>query len=64
VEGVHTPAHVLAMTAMGMPLLDNMWLDGLAATCADENRWEFLFVAAPLRLPGGTGSPINPLAIF
>jgi kynurenine formamidase len=61
---VHTPAHVLAVTAMGMPLLDNMNLDTLAATCAEEGRWEFLFVAVPLRLPGGTGSPINPLAIF
>jgi kynurenine formamidase len=64
VEGVHTPAHALALAAMGMPLLDNMHLDRLAATCAEEGRWEFLFVAAPLRLPGGTGSPINPLAIF
>ena len=49
---------------MGMPLLDNMHLDRLAETCAEEGRWEFLFVTAPLRLPGGTGSPINPLAIF
>jgi kynurenine formamidase len=64
VVDVHTPAHVLAVTAMGMPLLDNMNLDTLAATCAEERRWEFLFVTAPLRLPGGTGSPINPLAIF
>lgn len=64
VEGVHTPAHALALAAMGMPLLDNMHLDRLAETCAEEGRWEFLFVTAPLRLPGGTGSPINPLAIF
>jgi len=64
VEGVHTPAHALALAAMGMPLLDNMHLDRLAETCAAEGRWEFLFVTAPLRLPGGTGSPINPLAIF
>jgi kynurenine formamidase len=52
------------MTAMGMPLLDNMNLDRLAAACAEEGRWAFLFVTAPLRVPGGTGSPINPLAIF
>jgi kynurenine formamidase len=66
VADVHTPAHALALAlgAMGMPLLDNMNLDGLAATCADERRWEFLFVTAPLRLPGGTGWPINPLAVF
>jgi kynurenine formamidase len=64
VADVHTPAHALALAAMGMPLLDNMNLDGLAVECAEEERWEFLFVTAPLRLPGGTGSPINPLAIF
>jgi kynurenine formamidase len=64
VADVHTPDHALALAAMGMPLLDNMHLDRLAATCAEEGRWEFLFVTAPLRLPGGTGSPINPLAIF
>ena len=27
-------------------------------------RWEFLFVAAPLRVRGGTGSPVNPIAVF
>jgi kynurenine formamidase len=64
VAEVHTPAHVLAVTAMGMPLLDNMNLDELAATCAEEGRWDFMFVTSPLRLPGGTGSPLNPLAIF
>jgi len=64
VAEVHTPAHALALAAMGMPLLDNMYLDRLADTCAEEGRWEFLFVTAPLRLPRGTGSPINPLAIF
>jgi kynurenine formamidase len=28
------------------------------------NRYEFLFMAAPLRIEKGTGSPINPLAVF
>ena len=27
-------------------------------------QWEFLFVAAPLRIAGGTGSPLNPIAIL
>jgi kynurenine formamidase len=27
-------------------------------------RYEFLFMAAPLVLPGGSGSPVNPLAVF
>jgi kynurenine formamidase len=28
------------------------------------NRYEFLFMAAPLRVENGMGSPLNPLAIF
>ncbi len=27
-------------------------------------RWEFLFAAAPLRISGGTGSPLNPIAVL
>ena len=27
-------------------------------------RWEFLFTIAPLRVQGGTGSPVNPIAVF
>jgi kynurenine formamidase len=64
VRGVHSPVHVLAVTAMGLPLLDNLDLEALADTCERTGRWEFLFVAAPLNIPGGTGSPLNPLALF
>ena len=31
---------------------------------AGRGRWEFLLVVAPLRIPGGTGSPVNPIAVF
>ena len=34
------------------------------ATCDGLGRWEFLCLIAPLRIPGGTGSPVNPIAIF
>ena len=29
-----------------------------------RHRWEFLLTLAPLAVQGGTGSPINPIAIF
>ncbi|MGY1641979.1 cyclase family protein [Geodermatophilus sp. SYSU D00703] len=64
VEGVQSPIHVLALTAMGMPLLDNVNLEDVTRVCAELGRWEFCCVLAPLRLPGGTGSPLNPLALF
>ncbi|WP_169675731.1 cyclase family protein [Flavivirga algicola] len=64
IEGLGAPIHQLLLVALGMPLLDNLQLEALAAKAASLNRWEFLFVAAPLRIPGGTGSPINPIATF
>ncbi|MEQ4208210.1 cyclase family protein [Actinopolymorpha sp. B9G3] len=63
-DGVAFPVHVLAINAMGIHLLDYLHFEELAERCVREDRWEFLFVAAPLRVPGGTGSPVNPLAIF
>lgn len=63
-EGVGFPMHVLTLTAMGVHLLDYLHLDALARSCEEVDRWEFLFVAAPLRISGGTGSPLNPLAIL
>ena len=64
VPGVSHPFHQVALVAMGMPLLDNMDLDALATECAREKRWTFLFVAAPLKIKDGTGSPVNALALF
>ena len=64
VEGVAMPIHKLALVAMGMPLLDNCDLEALSQTAARLGRWEFLLMAAPEPVPGGTGSPINPVAIF
>jgi hypothetical protein len=49
---------------MGMPLMDNAIFDELAETCAELGRWEFMLVIAPLVVNGGTGSPVNPIAIF
>jgi len=61
---VHIPIHEIAIPYMGMPLLDNADLDDLAAACAEAGRWEFLLMVAPLRIRGGTGSPVNPIAVL
>ena len=63
-EGVDFPIHVLALNAMGVHLLDYLQLEDLLAACDRTGRWDFLFIAAPLRITGGTGSPLNPLAVF
>ncbi|MFD7234854.1 cyclase family protein [Streptomyces syringium] len=64
VEGLHSPVHALAIAAMGVPLLDNLDLETLAATAAGTGRYEFLLAVAPLNIPGGTGSPVSPIAVF
>lgn len=64
VEGITLPVHTLAITAMGIDIIDNLDLEAVAATAARLNRWEFLFVASPVPVTGGTGFPANPLAIF
>ncbi|MFG3023191.1 cyclase family protein [Streptomyces sp. NPDC048254] len=64
VEGVHSPVHALALAAMGVPLLDNLDLEALSAATAEAGRYEFLLVVAPLKVPGGTGSPVNPVAVL
>jgi kynurenine formamidase len=63
-EGVGFPIHVLAIAAMGIPLLDYLQFEDLRTQCESRRRWEFLFVAAPLFIVGGTGSPLNPIAVF
>jgi kynurenine formamidase len=63
-DGVDFPIHVLALNAMGVHLLDYLQLEDLLAVCQRTGRWDFLFIAAPLRITGGTGSPLNPLAVF
>ena len=64
IEGVRLPVHILTIAAMGVDLFDNQDLEAVAETAARLNRWEFMLVAAPLAVQGGTGSPVNVLAIF
>lgn len=56
--------HMLALVAMGLPILDWPALTPLAEACERMQRYDFLITMAPIRLPGGTSSPVNPLAVF
>ncbi len=64
VEGVAYPIHVLQLVAMGMACADSLQFEELVQVCEELGRWEFMVAAAPLRLPRGTGSLFNPIAIF
>jgi hypothetical protein len=63
-EGGPPAMHGVALPLPGMPLVDAVDADGLAAVCAELGRHSFLFVAAPPRIHGLIGVPVNPLAIF
>jgi kynurenine formamidase len=58
------PVHMCLLVGMGVHLLDNLHLGRLSEACAEEGRWEFLLTIAPLRIAGGTGSPVNPIAVL
>ncbi len=64
VEGVTQPVHTMLIAGFGSNIFDNMDLEALAETAAQENRWEFMLTASPIPVDGGTGSPLNPIAIF
>ena len=64
IDGFKLPVHWVAVIAMGVPILDNCDLEAVGEAAAARKRWEFLLTAAPLAVDGGTGSPINPTAIF
>lgn len=64
VPGVHSPIHILAIAGPGIPLLNNLDLDVLSQACAQEGKYEFLLVVAPLNVADGTGSPVIPVAVL
>jgi kynurenine formamidase len=64
VEGVALPVHTLMITGLGMNLLDNQDLEALGEMAAKLNRWEFMLTIAPVPVTGGTGFPLNAIAMF
>ena len=62
-HGVVLPLHSALMRNLGVTFTEIAWLDDLAAACAADGRWTFLYTAAPLKVVGGTGAPVNPVAI-
>ena len=56
--------HDFTLTMLGVHLLDRADLGRLSEAAAARNRWEFMLTVAPLPIPSGTGSPVNPIAVF
>jgi kynurenine formamidase len=56
--------HDFVLAILGVHLLDRADLEALSQASAARGRWEFMLTVAPLPIPNGTGSPVNPIAIF
>ena len=61
--GVALPLHNALMRNLGVTLTEIADLEDLAADCADDGQYAFLYVAAPLKVAKATGSPVNPVVI-
>ena len=61
--GARVPFHMLALCNLGLHLGEFWYLEALAADCATDGVWECMLVAQALPIAGGSGSPVNPLAL-
>ena len=61
--GYYVPFHMLALVNLGIHLGEFWYLEELAADCAEDGVHEFMLVAQGLPITGGTGTPVNPLAM-
>jgi len=55
--------HRRLIPLLGFVVGELLDFERLAPRCGSERRWDFMFVAMPLNLPGGVGSPANAMAI-
>lgn len=53
------PGHLLLLARSGIFIVENLWLEELAAATA----YRFSFVCTPLKFVGATGSPVRPIAL-
>lgn len=63
-DGDLIPLHYVALSRLGLPIIDNARVEEVAEACAELGRWEFLFSLGTIPITGATGLPVNPLAIF
>lgn len=51
------------MCNLGIAFTEILALDALAADCAADGQYTFLYTAAPLKVVEGDGAPVNPIVI-
>ena len=64
VEGIGRPVHTLTQVNLGLPIVDNAYLEDAAEVAQRLQRWEFMFNLHIMAIQGGTASPFNANATF
>ena len=64
VQGINRPIHTMTQVFIGLPLVDNGYLEDVAREARARNRWEFMISWQITSVPGGTASPFNAIATF
>jgi kynurenine formamidase len=62
-SGVVLPLHSALMRNLGIAMTEICWMEDLAEACAADGRYSFFYAAAPLKVVGGTGAPVNPIVV-
>lgn len=63
-SGTVLPLHYALMSRLGVVFNEICWLEELADACAASKQYSFFYTAAPLKVHGGTGAPVNPIVIL
>jgi kynurenine formamidase len=58
------PIHQAMLNWLGVGIVENLDLERAVEIARRLKRYEFMLTFAPLPVEGGTGSPLNPLAVF
>jgi len=61
--GKKLPLHAAFMRDQGILFNEVNLLKGLAESCAEDEKYDFLYTCSPLKIVRGTGSPVNPLVV-
>jgi kynurenine formamidase len=61
--GIALPLHAALMRNLGILFSEIIWFEDVAADCAEDGQWSFLYAAAPINIIGGTGAPVNPIIV-
>jgi kynurenine formamidase len=64
VQGINRPIHQITQVNLGLPIVDNAYVEDAAREAERLKRWEFMFTLHIFQIQGGTASPFNALATF